>query len=69
MNLKFTLSNKLFLYYGILGFIIYSFISIIATFFDCGDDFLDLCKLEKDKINILRVLLFILMTYLQKIVF
>ena len=51
VNLKFTLSNKLFLYYGILGFIIYSFISIIATFFDCGDDFLDLCKLEKDKIK------------------
>ena len=51
IDLKFTLSNKLFLYFGILGFIIFSFICIIATFFDCGDDFLDLCKLEKNKIN------------------
>jgi hypothetical protein len=51
VNLKFTLSNKLFIYYGILGFIIYSFICIIATFFDCGDGFLDLCNLEKNKIK------------------
>ena len=51
MNLKFTLSNKLFMYYGILGFIVFSLISIIITFFDCDDGFLEFCKLEKDNIK------------------
>ena len=49
MNLKFTLSNKLFMYFGILGFIIFSLICIITTFFDCDDSILEFCKLEKDK--------------------
>ena len=34
MDLKFISSSKLFLYYGILGFIIYSIICTIATFAD-----------------------------------
>ena len=54
INLKFTLSNKLFMYYGIIGFIIYSFICIIATLFDCGGGLFDLCNLEKDKIKYLE---------------
>ena len=48
VDLKFTSSSKVFMYYGILGFIIYSLICIIATFLDCDDGLLDFCKLEKN---------------------
>ena len=48
VDLKLISSSKIFMYYGILGFIIYSLICIIATFLDCGDGLLDLCKLDKN---------------------
>jgi hypothetical protein len=46
MDLKFISSSKLYMLYGILGFIIYSIICIIATFVDCGKNTLNLCKVE-----------------------
>jgi hypothetical protein len=45
MDLKYISSNKLFMFYGIFGFIINSIISTITTFFDCGDK-LNICKVE-----------------------
>ena len=48
MDSKFISPSKLFMCYGILGFIINSFICTIITFVDCGNNFLDLCKADKD---------------------
>ena len=49
MDLKFISLSKLYLLYGILGFIIYSIICIIATFVDCGEQPLELCPVKNDR--------------------
>ena len=48
MDSKFISSNKLLMCYGILGFAINCFICTITTFFECGNNPLDLCKAVKD---------------------
>ena len=46
MDLKYISSSKLFMFYGIFGFIINSIISTITTFFECEEDNLNLYKVE-----------------------
>ena len=48
MDSKFISSNKLLMCYGILGFIINSFICTITTFVECGNNLLKLCKETQD---------------------
>ena len=48
MDLKYISISKLYMYYGIFGFVIYSIICTISTFFNCGNDILELCDVEKN---------------------
>ena len=84
MDLKYISSSKLLMFYGIFGFIIYSIISTITTFFDCGEDKLNLCKVEINgkkyfeniviffehfsKIHIIFIILYVI-TFILKIFF